>query len=123
MGCRDRQSCPVSLVSKVATRCTEDSLEEERGLTKDERGTDKVLVGEREGGGETSLEVDPFEQGGPITRPVRLGELDGRLDFLANTSVLVVDIVALDVADESSEGPLGLVVLVVQTQPGFLVSC
>lgn len=96
----------------------DDSLEEEGSLPKDEWGSHDTLEGEWQGGSETPFEVDPFEESSPISRTVRLGKLVRDVDFLADTSILVIDIVTLDVPDQSSECTLRFVVLIVHTEPG-----
>ena len=96
----------------------DNSLEEEGSLAKDEWGSHDTLEGEGQGGSEASFKVDPFEESSPISGTVRLGELVRDLDLLADTSIFVIDIVTLNIPDQSSECSLCFVVLIVHAEPG-----
>ena len=93
------------------------SLEEVRGLSKDERCANKILVCEGKCSSETPLEVPPFEYRGPFS-VTQLMRLLGRILHLATEDhVFVFDIVALDISDETLECAFRLVMLSVRAQP------
>ena len=103
-------------VRDVLRRCISwctvlDLLKEISSLAKHQRGPGKVLVCKGQSGRNTSLEVDPFEDCRPVRVAELLGSLGGIFNLASENHVLVLDIVALDVADQAFQSTFCLVML------------